>query len=236
LRATAKAGEKVNIQLVGAEKWTPMISLSFLGANLAGPSAMTRKSTDGKITTFEYEVPKNISEIVPVGASVTVVVTEPLTGFFDQSTFNFTATSLDDLAGQIASQAGGTQAAKDAFRAIQDVKGSLATGGDVGKSLEVLKQKVERIPRAIAESSGNVKMRESINDVAEQLNTLAGDQGYDFSQLMQIGVEKGLEKSESIKDIRKKTDTVQGATEVMQMIMENKLGGIDEPVVHVIYQ
>ena len=116
------------------------------------------------------------------------------------------------------------------------MKGSLATGGDVGKSLEVLKQKVERIPRAIAESSGNTQMREAIGNVAEQLNTLAGDQGYDFSQLMQMGVEKGLDKSESIKDIRKKTDSVQGATEIMQMIMENKLGGIDEPVVHVIYE
>jgi hypothetical protein len=53
---------------------------------------------------------------------------------------------------------------------------------------------------------------------------------------MEIGVEKGLDKSETVKDIRKKTDAVQGTTEVMQKIMENKLGGIDEPVVHVIYQ
>ena len=79
-------------------------------------------------------------------------------------------------------------------------------------------------------------MRQAINDVAERISALAGDQGFDFSKLMEIGVGKGLEKSDSIRSIRKKTDAVQGATELMQLLMEKKLGGLDDPVIHVIYE
>jgi hypothetical protein len=68
--------------------------------------------------------------------------------------------------------------------------------------------------------------------VAERINDLAGDEGYDFSEL----VKKGLEESPTVSSIREKTDEIQGATEVMQILMENKLGGVDDPVVHVIYQ
>jgi hypothetical protein len=177
-------------------------------------------------------VPESIHRVVPVGTSVTAIVSETLTGFFDQGTFTFTAVSLDDIAGQVAAQSGGVKASKDALKAIQEVQGSLATGGDVGRALETLKVKVERIPKAVAQESGNVQMRQALGEVAERITALAGDEGYDFSQL----VKKGIEEAPSLKDIRKKTDQVQGTTELMQLLMEQKLGGVDDPVVHVIYE
>ena len=168
----------------------------------------------------------------PPGVAVTAVVTEPLTGFFDQGTFTFTAVSLDDLAGQIAAGASDKRVAKETLQAIQDVRGSLATGGDVGTALQKLQTKVEDIPRAIAKDSNSTKMKQAITEVAQRIQQLAGDEGFDFSQL----VKKGIEEAPSLKTIRKKTDEVKGATEVLQLLMEHKLGGIDDPVVHVTFQ
>jgi len=77
------------------------------------------------------------------------------------------------------------------------------------------------------------EMRTAINSVAEQIKTLAGDNmGHDFSQI----VGQALSENASLKDIRRKSDQVQGATEVMQLIMERKLGGMDDPVVHAVFQ
>ena len=42
----------------------------------------------------------------------------------------------------------------------------------------------------------------------------------------------GLSESPTVADIRSATDKVQGATEVIQKVIEKKLGGDDEPVVH----
>jgi len=233
MRQTVKAGEKVRIQLVGAANWGPVISLSANGASLASATSMTKVGTDGKVTTFEYTVPENIATVVPLGTAITAAVSEPLTGFLDQGAFTFTGTSLDDLAGQIAASGGGKTLAQDTLNAVKNIQGSMRDdNGHIGQNLEALKQKIDRIPRAIAEEGQTVQMRRTINQVADSIKTLAGDQGYDFSQL----VKKGLDESPNLKQIRKKTDEVQGATEVMQILMERKLGGVDDPVVHVTYQ
>ena len=236
MKSTAKIGEKVGIQLAGAENWTPQIELSSDGVALIKATAMRRVSSDGKITTFEFLVPESLGSQVALGKSITVLITEPLTGFFDQNAFTFTGTSLDDLSGQIAASGTSRSTLKEILNGVQGLEGTMGSDGQVSQKLEVLKQKMDRLPGTIAQEAGSTRMRQAIDQVAERINTLAGEEGYDFSQLMEIGVEKGLEKSETVKEIRKKTDAVQGATEVMQIIMENKLGGIDAPVVHAIYE
>ncbi len=236
MKTSAKIGETISIQLAGADNWTPLIELSADGVVLTAKTPMKKVGSDGKVTTFEYLVPESVGSLVPIGKSVVALVTESLTGFFDQGSFQFTGTSLDDLSGQIAASSASRGVIQDTYTAVKNLQGSLGGDGQLGQKLEVLKQRIDRIPKAVAEEGSNVRMKQAINDVAERISALAGDEGYDFSQLMEMGVEKGLEKSDSIQNIRKKTDTVQGATEVMQLLMENKLGGIDDPVVHVIYQ
>ena len=67
-------------------------------------------------------------------------------------------------------------------------------------------------------------MSTTLNEVANNIRTLAGDNmGLDLSEI--IGT--SLEDSSSIRDIRRKADAVQGTTEVMQKVMEQKLGGLD---------
>jgi len=236
MRADVKAGEEVKIQLVGAENWTPLIQLTSRGVSLTASTPMRKVSTDGKVTTFDYTVPDGIEDVVPIGQPITALVIEPLTGFFDQGTFSLTGTSLDDIAGQVAAGSGTRSLVQDTLDLAEQILSSMGDDGQMAERLELLKSKIERIPRAIAEEAGSKQMRQAIDQVADRINTLAGEDGYDFSELMQMGVEQGLEKSETIQGIRQKTDAVQGTTEVMQILMENKLGGIDDPVVHVIFQ
>jgi len=232
MKTTAKIGEKISIQLAGADNWTPMIELSSDGVVLTAKQQMAKVSSDGKVTTFEFQVPESLGSQLPIGKSVIAIVTEPLTGFFDQGAFQFTATSLDDLSGQIAAGAGQKSIAQQTLDAVKTLEGELSNDGNLGQKLETIKQKIDRIPKAVADEGNTVKMKQAINEVADRITQLAGEDGYDFSEL----IVKGLEESESVKDIRKKTDQVQGATEVMQILVENKLGGVDDPVVHVLYE
>jgi hypothetical protein len=232
MRQVVKAGDKVTIQLVGGEKWSPFITLTSVGKELGPASPMTKVASDGKVTTFEYLVPQSISQVVPVGTAVTALVTEKLTGFSDQGTFVFSSVSLDDLAGQIAAAGGSKSLAQDTLSMVKRIQSDLNTDGHISRNLEFLKQKIDRIPKAVAEEGGTVQMRKAVNEVADTIKQLAGSEGYDFSQL----VKKGIEEAPSLKDVRQKTDEIQGAAEVMQILMERKFGGVDEPVVHVTYQ
>jgi hypothetical protein len=134
----------------------------------------------------------------------------------------------------VAADSGAKRLAQETLDAIKGIQGVLSYDGDVGRALEGLKAKLDRLPRAVVEegAAAQTQIKSTVNQIAEQIRSLAGDEGYDFSELVQ----KGLEESPTVQDIRKSTDQVQGATEVMQVIMEKKLGGVDEPVVHVVFQ
>ena len=100
-------------------------------------------------------------------------------------------------------------------------------GGDIGIALENLKTRLELIPQVIEERATEPVVR-AVSEIRDQFRAFAGSEGYDFGTLL----ERGLERSDTVTGIRKSTNQVQGATEVMQKIMEQKLGGEDAPIVH----
>ena len=63
---------------------------------------------------------------------VTVTVIEPTTATVESGTFIVEATTLTSLEGLVASGASTKNVAQEALDAINSVKGTLATGGDVG--------------------------------------------------------------------------------------------------------
>ena len=164
----------------------------------------------------------------------TVFVQEDTTGNFEAGSVFVESTSLGSIEGLVAADSGVKRFAKDTYESLKAIQGMLSYDGDVGRALEMLKTKVDRIPKLIAEegNSAQEEVINTVNNIADQIQLLAGDQGYDFSEL----ITKGLDESKSIGDIREATDEVQGATEVMQILMENKLGGLDDPVIHVTFQ
>jgi len=83
-------------------------------------------------------------------------------------------------------------------------------------------------PEIIEEEVATSPVASAVNEISEQFSAFAGEEGYDFSTLL----EKGLSESATVSEIREKTDEVQGATEVMQKVIEQSFGGEDAPVVH----
>ncbi|MCK5178766.1 MAG: hypothetical protein KAR32_04490, partial [Candidatus Omnitrophica bacterium] len=91
-----------------------------------------------------------------------------------------------------------------------------------------IKLKINRLPRKIAEEGITDPIVRAVDDIRTQFIQFTGDEGYDFSTLFEMG----LESSPTVNGIRRTTNKIQGATEVMQRVIEQKLGGEDAPVVH----
>ncbi|MBI4323141.1 MAG: hypothetical protein HY596_02565, partial [Candidatus Omnitrophica bacterium] len=208
------------------------------------PMARSKDRAD----TYEYTIDKVTSPPYTPGKFVTVLVEaetftyklQPLKGKIknvEVGSFIVESTTLSTLEGLVAGSSGVKGMVADVLTTLRGVQSSFSAGGDMTALLETLNRKVDALPSQIAQqisAQGDaVQMRNTLNEVANQIRALAGDDmGLDFSRL--IG--KALDESSSITDIRKKADSVQGTTEVMQVLMEQKLGGIDAPVVHVVYQ
>jgi hypothetical protein len=137
------------------------------------------------------------------------------------------------LEGLVAGQSGTKAVVQDTFDAVRALQAEVGVGGHMSEALTNLNQKVDELPKTVAKEGATQQMRNALNDVAQQIKTLAGDNmGYDMSQI----VGKALEENSSLRDVRKKADEVQGTTELMQILLERKLGGVDAPVVEAFYQ
>jgi hypothetical protein len=228
-------GEKVTLRYRAGAKLIPLIDLFTTDekdkeVTIKKAQPMVESKTEPGL--YEYEIEVTAENRFVAGKPFTVFVQEKTTGNLEAGSVFVESTSLGALQGLVASDLGTKKAAQDTLDLLSAIKGTLAGGGEVGQALELLKVKVDRIPKAISEDVGTMQMRSTVNEVADRIKQLAGDEGYDFSEL----VKKGLEESPSIGEIRESTDEIGGATEVMQILMERKLGGIDEPVIHVTYQ
>ncbi len=224
---TVLIGDKVTIQFRGRGDWKPVLTIvNFENEEIVKEVKMTaNKDITGM---FEYEISNVQPDVYVPGKPVTVTVTEPTTATVESGTFIVESTSLTSLEGLIASGTGVKAVVQEALDAINAVKGTLAAGGDVSMALEKIKLKINRLPRKIAEEGITDPIIRAVDDIRAQFTQFAGDEGYDFSTLFEMG----LEESPTIGGIRSTTDKVQGATEVMQKVIEQKLGGADEPVVH----
>ena len=224
---TVLIGDKVIIQFRGREDWKPVISIvNFENEKIIDEAKMGKvKDIPGM---FEYQIDSVQPDMYVPGKPVTVTVVEPTTATVESGTFIVESTSLTSLEGLVASGSGVKDVAQDALDAINAVRGTLATGGDVSMALERIKLKINRLPRKIAEAGITDPIVRAVDDIRTQFIQFTGDEGYDFTTLFEMG----LEASPTVNGIRRTTDKVQGATEVMQKVIEQKLGGQDAPVVH----
>jgi len=232
---TVLMGETTTLRYRGGEGLVPLIDVFGFDENeeqvyMAKAQPMTESPDEPGLYTYEVDVTADNGFIS--GQPFTVFVQEATTGNFEAGSVYVQSVSLDSIQGMIAGDTGAKRIAQDTLDLLNGMEGQLGVDGELGQALEALKTKMERIPKAVSEEGSTVKMRETIAAISQSLTNLAGNDGYDFSEL----VKKGLEESPTIGAIREKTDEVQGATEVMQILMENKLGGVDDPVVHVTYQ
>jgi hypothetical protein len=111
----------------------------------------------------------------------------------------------------------------------------MGDGGYIGQMLQSLKKDIENLPSQIANDKNSSRMALQINEVAQKIDTLAGNEGMNLSELMQISVQEGLEQAPSIREIRQKADRIQGGIEIVQEKIEKELIGEDAPIIKVVY-
>jgi len=230
---TVLMGDRVILRFRGRGGWKPVISmLNFEGKEIVKDAKMTPLAGKEKQGYFEYVIPSIAGDLYAPGKPVTVTVMEPTTATLESGTFMVETTSLSSLEGLVASGAGAKSVAQDALDAIIAVQGSLTTGGDVGSALENIKYKLNRIPKEIAEEGITAPIVNKVNEIKDQFAQFAGEEGYDFSTLL----EQGLSESATVGEIRTTTDRINGASDVMSEIIQRKLGGTDEAFVEVILE
>jgi hypothetical protein len=226
--ASVLLGDQMTIRFQGRPDWEPTISLINFDSTIIVDKAEMSK-VDESEDLFEYVIPEIAGGIYTPGKPITVTVVDELSAATDTQTFLVEATTLSSLEGLIAANAGSKHIAKETLESILAVKAALGTGGSITQALEDIKYKVVQIPRKIAEEGAITgPIIEAVEDIRTQFIDFAGEEGYDFKTLLELG----LEKSPTVNTIRETSDKIQGATEVMQKVIEQKLGGEDAPVVH----
>jgi hypothetical protein len=224
---TVLMGDKLVIRYRGREDWKPRINVyDFEDNPIVAGAKMTKSEEQNDV--FEYTIQTVLAKDFPPGKPARVVVEEAVTAAVSTGTFIVESSTLTTLEGLVAASSGTKGLVVETLEAIQAVEGTLATGGDINMALSGLRERLDRIPRLIEEGNAKSPIVDAVNEISRQFTNFAGDEGMDFGTLL----EKGLEESATVTEIRTKTDEVQGATEVMQKVIEQKLGGEDAPVVH----
>jgi sarcosine oxidase gamma subunit len=203
---------------------------------------------DGYADMYEYTIDKITSPPYTPGKAVSVVVeAEVFTYVLDAAkgkvknveagSFIVESTTLSTLEGLVASQGGLKDLVQSMVATMNGLKGNVASRGDSMAMLDALNRKIDQLPRLIVQEmnrgSTMTDMKDEIAQISETLQDLAGkDLGLDLTNI----VGKAIDESSGIKELRQSADRVQGSTELMQKIVEQKWGGIDAPVIHAIYQ
>ncbi|MCK4824568.1 hypothetical protein KA005_52940, partial [bacterium] len=141
------------------------------------------------------------------------------------------STTLSAIEGLVATVPAIKTAAEEARDLIKNtgiaLENALKSGTDIDLMLTYLQETVESLPKLLAQEGPLPEMSKSINDMADRLIKLAGDEGYDMSTLM----EKSLSESPTLKEMRLKTDQINAVVVLLRKIFESKFGGEDAPVV-----
>ncbi|MFC1709566.1 hypothetical protein ACFL2J_05900 [Candidatus Omnitrophota bacterium] len=233
LPGTVLSGDKVILRFRGKGGWKPEITIvDYEGTTIVETTPMEELKGKEKEGYFSYTITKITGDEYVPGKPVTVTVHEPTTDTTESGTFMVESTSLSSLEGLVASGAGAKQVAQDALDSINAVRGSLATGGDVGMTLENIKYKLGRIPKEIASEGITAPIVNKVNEIKEQFIQFVGEEGYDFSTLL----ETGLVESVTVGDIRTTTDKISGASDLIGEIIEREFGGSDKPVIQLLFE
>jgi hypothetical protein len=236
------------IYLGPRENLIPMLSISYrdksTGKEVVIEQDVPMSSEPLQPDTYSYVIKKVEAPPYPAGGVVTVrvlakdVYVNPLIPdkTFDSFVFGsfvVETTTLSTLEGLVAGQSGVKAVAQDTFDAVRALQAEVGVGGHMSEALTNLNTKVDALPKAVSKEGATSQMKNAINEIATQIKSLAGDSmGYDMGQI----VGKALDDSSSLKDIRKKADEVQGTTELMQILLESKMGGVDAPVTLMMYE
>ncbi|MFC1631215.1 GPI anchored serine-threonine rich family protein, partial [Candidatus Omnitrophota bacterium] len=229
---TIMSGEKLQVRYSGLSGLMPYMDIIDSDNNsILNNTPLTESGSQAGM--YEYEVNIEGDSFVP-GEAITIIVIADV-GFNVESmevgSVMVESTSLTAIEGMVSMIPQAKSAAEEArdmiMHAGRALENAMKSGTDIDLALTYLQETVESLPKLMAKEGPLPEIVSSINDVSERLMSLAGEEGYDMTQLM----EQALSKSPTLKDMRIKTDQVGGVIDLLRKIFEAKFGGMDAPVV-----
>ncbi|MFH1459976.1 MAG: hypothetical protein ABIG64_06340, partial [Candidatus Omnitrophota bacterium] len=176
---------------------------------------------------YGYDIFVDGKQFMP-GKAFSIVVTEHTTGNLQAGSVMVESTTLTSIEGLASSVPQVKSVVDDTLEMVEELRKTLAKGGDVGGALVSLQESIDDLPRVLRDEGPSGKLADSLNEMAERLTELAGDQGYDISSI----VEEALGKSPTILELKKKSENIKTMVNFIQQLLQHKLGGMeDEPVV-----
>jgi hypothetical protein len=236
LPRTVLLGDRLEIRYRSIQDIKPEVQVLTYDSKEAIPETAMDKVTE-EPGLYEYVIPEIKGEIFRSGKPLTIIVTDKKTANQAYGSVLVESTTLSSLEGLVASGSGGMKKTlKDVEDAIKGVGVELDSGGSIHVALKNLDEKVEEIPQEVArrieEGGSSEKLMLAVGTLTDNLTTFLGEEILGFDALL----EAGLEKSKSLRDIRKKATRIQGATGIIQRIIEEQLLGRNKPFVFVIYE
>ncbi len=219
----ALTGDMITLQCQGQAGLSPTLNI-YSWDNKAIIRDITLKEVSPGLYTYGFEADGRFAP----GKAYTYTVTEQVTSGMVSGSGMVESMGITTVAGLAAAAPAAERAAKDALEAIKAVEAVLVSGDgiNIATTLKSLKDSVDALPATFAKEGPSAKVTQAINEISDRVKKLGGDEGYDMTQLF----EKALTSSPTVKEIRSKTEEIKGAVDVLQEVVETKLGGVDAPV------
>ncbi|MFH1867392.1 MAG: hypothetical protein ABH843_00350, partial [Candidatus Omnitrophota bacterium] len=224
------SGETVTLSCQGPAGKYPMLDIYSWDNNLiTGGIVLTDSITDG-LYSYSFVITTSFTP----GKAYTYVVSEQTTGGLVSGSGMVESMSLTSLAGLAAAAPGAERAAKKALDAIKAVEAVLISGESINIALTLknLKESVDALPEVLSKEGPSALMNKTLNDIAEKIKSFAGEEGYDFSDIL----EEALSDSPTIREVRNKTEAISTVIDILMALFESKFGGMDMPMVETSFQ
>jgi hypothetical protein len=220
----ALAGDTIVLQVQGQPGKVPFVSIySWDNATLFGDQIMVETRPGFYVFSFTADTR------FAVGKAYTYLVSESTTGGLVSGSGMVESMGITTVAGLAAAAPEAERAAKRALDAIKAVEAVLVSKDNVNIALTLqnLKTSVEALPEILNKEGPDSKLFNAINDISEQLKGIMGEEGVDLGELL----DEKLGGGATIKDMRRKTESISSIVDLLLQIMEAKLGGVDTPII-----
>ncbi|MFA5099641.1 MAG: hypothetical protein WC547_02015 [Candidatus Omnitrophota bacterium] len=220
----ALAGDAITLQVQGQPGKMPFVSIySWDNKTIFGDQMMLETRPGFYIFSFQADTR------FAVGKAYTYLVNEITTGGLVSGSGMVESMGITTVAGLAAAAPEAERAAKKALDAIKAVEAVLVSKDNVNIALTLqnLKSSVDSLPEVLNKEGPNSQLFNAVNDISEKLKSLMGDEGVDLGELL----DEKLGGGATIKDMRKKTESISSIVDLLLQIIEGKLGGVDTPIV-----
>jgi hypothetical protein len=221
----AMSGDMVTLTLQGQPRLSPTLDIYSWDNDIIMNDIVLEDAEGKGVYSYNFETDQRFTP----GKGYTFVIVEATTEGFAAGSGMVESMSLSTIAGLASAAPEAARAAKSALDAIKAVEAVVISGENINIALTLknLKESVDALPATMAKEGPSARMTQAVDDISNRLKRLAGEEGYDFSTIL----ETAMSESPTLKDMRARTDSINEVVDILQQIFEAKFGGKESPFV-----